>query len=446
MMSVSLAPGFPMGRSTSLPAPEIAFILLMLVGLCNPAILDVLMGQLPRPDLAEVLNAEDHARYAAAEGNSRFSMIFWPLAYLVSGTLFLRDAMRWSVLRASGVFLLLCALLLASSLWSDAAQQTAMRALHTTGKTVFMLWLVQRAGLRGAFEMVALAGGFVLLAGWILALAQPQVGWQSYRGEWALRGFYTHKNAFGMNAMFTGFSAIGLLLCGGAGTVGRKTLIWISGLSLVSLAFSQSVTAILMLAMAVFLMAIGRWVGSGSRHSHRRGRLIQALIIALLLGVTLWIVQEVILNFFGRDATLSRRTIIWESILAAEQGGSLFGHGYYAFWRYVPGSTLFEIVQRQGFATSSPHNAFLLAWLDIGWVGLALLLGVFATAIKRGMQLLILAPGDVAPMPIALTAVLLFIATVESNLFTGQEANWILLVLVATGPGLLLRRAKIVSA
>lgn len=427
-------------RPISLAGSEIAFILIVLVGLCNPAILDVLMGQLPREDLAAVLNAEDHARYAAAEGNSRFSLVFWPMAYLISGILFLRDAMRWSVLRSGALVMMYCALLMASSLWSDTAQDTAMRAIHTTGKTLFILWLVQRLGLRGAFEMFVVAGTFVLLAGWALALGKPSVGWMSYRGDWALRGFYTHKNAFGMNAMFVSFLGIGLLMSTGRGRLGRTHLIWAAGVGTASLAFSQSVTAILMLGLALFLMMIGRWVASARLQSHRQGRLAQAIIIAAFAVATVWIAQSLILDFFGRDLTLSRRTVIWESLLASEGNGSLLGHGYYGFWRYVPGSSLYEVVQRMGFATSSPHNAFLLAWLDIGWIGLATFVSIFLATLRRSLRLLVQAPEGISALPLALTAVLLSIGTVESNLFTGQEANFILLTMIFSGAGLILRR------
>lgn len=441
MMALHTPARLSMGRVTALPAPEMAFILIMLVGLCNPAILDILMGQLPREDLAAVLSADDHARYAAAEGNSRFSLVFWPLAYLISGMLFLRDAMRWSVLRAAALVMGFCALLLLSALWSDATKETAMRAIHTSGKTLFILWLVQRLGLRGAFEMFVIAGSFVLLAGWALALGKPSVGWMSYRGDWALRGFYTHKNAFGMNAMFVSFLAIGLLMSKGAGRLSRKQLTWAAGLGVLSLAFSQSVTAILMLALAVFLAMIGRWVAAARLQSHRQGRLVQAVVISALAVGAAWIAQEVILEFFGRDVTLSRRTIIWQSLLASEGAGSLLGHGYYGFWRYEPGSSLFEVVQRMGFATSSPHNAFLLAWLDLGWFGLGLFGAIFAATLRRSLQLLVQAPDGVAAMPLALATVILSIGTVESNLFTGQEANWILLVMIFSGAGLTLRRS-----
>lgn len=44
-------------------------------------------------------------------------------------------------------------------------------------------------------------------------------------------------------------------------------------------------------------------------------------------------------------------------------------------------------------------------------------------------------------MPLALATVILSIGTVESNLFTGQEANWILLVMIFSGAGLTLRRS-----
>lgn len=423
--------------STRITALETGFILLMLVGLFNPAILDILIGRLPRPDLAPLLGAEDQARYAAAgAGSSRISLLFWPTAYIISGMLFLRDAMRFSVLRASAAILLFCALLVASTFWSDAPRETAMRAAHFTGKSIFAAWLVSRIGLRRSFEMMVIAGTVVLLAGWLLALGKPSVGWQAYRGETALRGFFTHKTGYGMTAMFVTLITVGLRLSRSAVAPGRSlplTGIFLFGAA--SLAMAQSVTAILVLLAGVFVILVARRVATGRTPALRRMRLVQTVALCAVAIVAIWLSYETILEFFGRDPTLSRRTDIWQSIVSAQQGGSLLGQGYYAFWRYVPGSALFEIVQRQGFAASSPHNAYLLAWIDVGWIGLAAFAGISLTGLSRATGLLVDRAGREAPMAIALVLVTIVIGTVESNLFTGQEINWIVLAIVLIGAG-----------
>ncbi|MCE6959242.1 O-antigen ligase family protein [Cereibacter sphaeroides] len=439
--AISAAPfAFPSSR----PGPaEKAFALLVLAGLFNAAILDVLVGQLPRPDIVAMLDVEDHARWMASEANAGISLVFWPAAYLVSGLLFLRDALRWSVLRAGGTVLALCAVLLLSTVWSDAPRDTAMRAIHITGKSLFALWLVRRMGLRGTFGLLVFAGSAVLLAGWALALARPEVGWQAYRGETALRGFFTHKSAYGMAAMFTAFLGCALLVSGGVPDLKRAHLAMLSLVALASLSVSQSVTAVLMLALALLVFAAGRRVARGSSARQRRRRLFEsAVFLALVIG-SAWLVQSVILEAFGRDATLSRRTAIWDAILASQGAGNLLGHGYYGFWRYEPGSPLFEIVGREGFAASSPHNAFLLAWLDTGWLGLALFAGVILTAVLSAVRLLLRGGDGLQAMPLALAIVIATTGFVESNLFTGQEINWILLVIALAGSKLALRPSRI---
>jgi exopolysaccharide production protein ExoQ len=427
-------------RHRRITALEIAFILVVLTGICNPAILDVLVGKMPRPDLTPLLGAEDQVRYAAGAGNAGVSLIFWPLAYLCSGALFLRDAMRRSTLGAAAPILLFCMLLLASTLWSDAPKETFMRAVHLTGKTIFAIWLVARLGFRGAMEMLAIAGAIVLLAGWALALGKPTVGWQAYRGETALRGFFTHKTGYGMMAMFVTLIAVGLRMSlRENGARDRLPLVGIAILGAASLAVSQSVTAILMLGTGIVAVLAARHVSAGPSPAHRRLRLGAVATIAAAATVAAWFGHEAVLEVFGRDPTLSRRTDIWSAIVASQQGGTLLGHGYFAFWRYVPGSTLFEIVQRQGFATSSPHNAFLLAWIDAGWVGLLAFCGLCLGALRRSAGLLVRG-GAAAGLQIALVPALIVIGTVESNLFTGQEINWALFAMAFTGAGLALGR------
>jgi O-antigen ligase len=104
--------------------------------------------------------------------------------------------------------------------------------------------------------------------------------------------------------------------------------------------------------------------------------------IVLIVAVTnqLFSIQSTILEASGRDATLTGRTGIWETVLS-EPINPLIGSGYASFW-------LGERLQRiWAMYPNTPliqaHNGYIEVYLNLGLFGLALLCGVLWTGLKR---------------------------------------------------------------
>lgn len=441
---------FPYARSAARRSPstvriehlEVLFIVAVLALIINPAILDILTGSLPMTGSRRDLGLQQQFLLGDRE-NSPVSLVAWPLIYAVSGLLLLWRGVRVETLLSAGLALGFCVFLTASALWSEVPATSVMRGVHTLGKAVFAVYLVQRFPLPRVWALLAISAGVVVAAGWLVGIAFPGVAWQGYRGEIALRGLFTHKSGFGATAMV-------LLVLTGAfylrrispSYFPRRLQLGLLVLGAVTLLASRSATALLLSITAMGILVGGAWISRGASPRERRTRLILLGVTAIVLSAAAYASYGFILELVGRDATLSRRTEIWGAIIRSGELKPWLGHGYFGFWRFTPGSGIYEIIMRENFVAASPHNSYLLAWLDTGWVGLALFLALVGQATLRAMRLMIDAAGALAPLPLAMLAPVLLTGLVESNLFKGQQAGWIVLVIVTVGSGLALRRGR----
>jgi exopolysaccharide production protein ExoQ len=104
-----------------------------------------------------------------------------------------------------------------------------------------------------------------------------------------------------------------------------------------------------------------------------------AILLAPILD-ELFSVKSAIFEASGRDATLTGRTGLWETLLK-EPINPLVGVGYGSFW-------LGERLTRfwAMYKTSPPiqaHNGYLEVYLNLGLIGLTLLAGVLWAGLKR---------------------------------------------------------------
>jgi exopolysaccharide production protein ExoQ len=94
-------------------------------------------------------------------------------------------------------------------------------------------------------------------------------------------------------------------------------------------------------------------------------------------------IEDFILTTTGKDATLTGRTDLWIIALQEWAKHPVLGQGYQAFW--VVGNPMaeqlwddFGITTKIGF---NFHNTWLSNVVEIGFVGIALQLAIFGTAI-----------------------------------------------------------------
>jgi O-antigen ligase len=270
---------------------------------------------------------------------------------------------------------LLGMLAIASTAWSLAPILTLRRSVPFALAGLFGLWFAtrfsprrQRAILRVAFVALALATVAVV------AFA-PAIGLDHSPGHAAdWQGIFTQKNA-----------------CGRIMVLASAVLL-----------FGERLTALRSLTLALFLFILvmsgsrGAWVIEAAllllwlalnlaRRVSARARTVLAVAAPLLAAgctaAVLWLYPH-FAGLFGRDVTLSGRTVIWAQVAHFIARRPLAGYGYDAFWRGMVGPSL-QIDAAVHFVVEHAHNGFLEILLELGVAGLALFLLSWGRAFAR---------------------------------------------------------------
>lgn len=117
----------------------------------------------------------------------------------------------------------------------------------------------------------------------------------------------------------------------------------------------------------------------------RIGAYVLVVAILAILGETLFGIHSMIISAFGRDATLTGRTEVWETLLNWDINPVL-GVGFESFWQQ---SRVHEIaVANPGVVINESHNGYLETYINIGILGVIfLLLMLLATYRKASLSL-----------------------------------------------------------
>jgi len=150
-------------------------------------------------------------------------------------------------------------------------------------------------------------------------------------------------------------------------------------LCLVVLYLSKSASSVVALGAAIGTASL---IGLLARVPVRtRGRLLAVVAILVAIGAGLAVrldAQDLALKALGKDSTLTGRTYLWSQAIKVGEDSPLLGQGYNAFW--VQGNLKaekywfeFNIRGRSGFHF---HNLYLQSYVDLGLVGILILVAI----------------------------------------------------------------------
>ena len=104
------------------------------------------------------------------------------------------------------------------------------------------------------------------------------------------------------------------------------------------------------------------------------------LIIFIALGLQFTIgALTTIIELFGRDATLTGRTELWEDVLNIGTN-PIIGVGYGSFWL---GERMATLWAKYSWQPTETHNGYLDIYLDLGLAGLILMVGIIISAFRN---------------------------------------------------------------
>jgi len=239
----------------------------------------------------------------------------------------------------------------------------------------------------------------------------------------AYEGYFLDKNALGKFAAIAFLLALHEVLYRGLRRALGMIVVVIAGIVLY---LTNSKTSIGFAFVVPFL--------AGFTLMTRKMMRISPAIVVLIVVTLLVFFRDQVGWFVFHDQTFSSRTIIWDFVFYEIGRRPLLGWGYHSFWLVGPDGP--SLVDGLGWVKLMPnaHNGYLDTMLELGPVGLALLIIVIMTTLH--------AIGRVANRDPARAWVMLSLAIfnifhnlLESAWMHGNELGWMTFALVAAETG-----------
>jgi len=313
------------------------------------------------------------------------------LGLIIAGLviLFVRRTTTVRLLRSNAaliLFVLYCAI---SITWSDYPGVAFKHWIKLLGDLITVLLVLTDRHPSRAVYWVLTRVGFILIPVSILLikyypaiskLYDPWTGMQSFSGVAA------DKNMLGMVCLVYGLVALSQLIVVYQTQKGRQRTrrLIVYGIFLAMLfwlfSLADSVTSEMCFSMGSFVILMTNFFRTARKPA--TVHLMAAALVAICYCVLFLHVDEgAALSQLGRNPTLTGRTEIWSGLLRFA-GNPLFGVGFESFWL---GDRLQRIWASGGYLAgiNEAHDGYLEMYLNLGWVGVGLLLGIIVTGYRH---------------------------------------------------------------
>lgn len=159
-----------------------------------------------------------------------------------------------------------------------------------------------------------------------------------------------------------------------------------AGLIILSGSSTSIITLLLALAILVtfYFDRVFRPIG--------RKRTISLLVVVFLTVSTIVIypflteLAAVIPELFGKDLSLTGRTLMWPYLMTEVQKQLWFGHGYATYW--ILGTSVVPRFQENvGWMVNEAHNEYIEILLQLGVTGLFMFLAMLVAIIRRTLKI-----------------------------------------------------------
>ncbi|MFB3977990.1 O-antigen ligase family protein [Microbacterium proteolyticum] len=189
------------------------------------------------------------------------------------------------------------------------------------------------------------------------------------------KGLFPHKIVAGFYAV-TGTIA---LLATRRRSFGRVVGL---GILLLVILLTSSSTALVLLPVAVMIYLLTR--RALARGTRTRSWLASLLVTATLGGLLMWWSWTDVLDFLGRDVTLTGRTILWNWGIEVWAQRPIFGWGYGAYFA-TPEAAAFAqtIPEFRSWDVPHFHQTYIQTAADFGLVGLVALVALLGKVLAR---------------------------------------------------------------
>jgi exopolysaccharide production protein ExoQ len=296
-------------------------------------------------------------------------------------------------LAANGLLIAYFLYCLISIAWSPFHGPAFKRWIKAIGDLVMVFVIVTDGQPIAALRRLYSRVGFVLFPFSIFLIRYTDLG-RGYDPDGVPEntGVTTNKNSLGLIVFLVSLGALwnvrALLLDKKAPHRTRRLVAQLTLLTfgIVLLQMAHSATSI-----ACFALGGGLMLATSLRAIRNRPGRVRVLCLGILLAGGLLMLfggQSVVTSALGRSSTLSGRTDIWKASLAAADN-ALIGTGFESFWNANAGKVARSLVL-VGFLNMpnlvSAHNGYLEVYLDLGWLGLGLIVLILLRGYRHAIK------------------------------------------------------------
>ena len=368
-------------------------------------------------DWFSVIDVKDSAGNANESTGALASVAFLGIGVIAFLVVLPRLHLVFQLARIAPALTTLGGYLLLSTLWSSDPATTGRRALGVALTVFVAMYLVIRFDRDEILRYGALASALSVWLNAAFVIGLPRYGVMA-DGRWD--GLFLHKNQLGLNATF--YLLLLLLQVAGA----PRSRIWavpslvMAGILLIGSTSKTALSASVLLLglLVVYQLFRARRVLFGA---------VAVSLAAASVAAVLFVTAN--LPFFAeildKDITLSGRTKLWGLLLGEISKRPLLGYGYDGFWRgwFSPAHDVWIAAD---WRAPTAHNAALDYLLDLGVIGLALVLAYFLSALVRATRDLRDTPGAIGTVPIAVLSYQLLFSITESGVIT-RSLPWLMI-------------------
>jgi O-antigen ligase len=273
---------------------------------------------------------------------------------------------------------------LAAFLLSPVSQQitrTCSASIVLFGGILLIFYIMSRYTLNEVLELLLVLGTGTIAASILFAIALPQYGRDLMGGHsTAWKGIFSAKNYLGNMALF--FLTVAV-------SYRPRTQFWksirISQIlfCLLAIAFSRAATSYLLTVVYITYALTLKMVRNLRKKDYFVAFILLFVVFAVV--VAMMIAQpDFLISILGKDATLTGRTEIWEAVMGSIAKHPLLGYGYQAFWLGFKGES-YRIILTVTWALGQAQNGFLDVTLQMGMVGLIIVLLLFGFTFRDGV-------------------------------------------------------------
>ena len=328
---------------------------------------------------------------SAEEGNPIDALIYFMLIVAGVGVLNQRQVSLGEIFRNNRwlmAFLLYC---FVAILWSDFPFVAFKRWTKIIGHPIMVLILLTEPDPAEALARLMKRSAYVLVPFSILAIKYyPEIGrgFDQWTGLPMNTGIAQSKNTLGCICLVLGFFFFWhfLMTWRSQRDLARRNELRLVGGFLLMIGWlfwkASSATSLLSLLIAVTVMLLleRRWV-----NKRLIGTYVVLAVIGLVVAESAFGIFERVVELTGHGATLVGRGELWRELLALRTN-PVFGVGFESFWLGDRPAPLWE---QHWWHLDEAHNGYLEIYLDLGLVGLFMLIGlIIATFRKVRLELL----------------------------------------------------------